>query len=389
MSTATTTTEIFGELREGEVLLPAEIAQDIKADPATDAQKIAAYKDQIDMSDSNSIVLFASKAQEQVTASADVMLEDVRTKDLGGVGDSLSSMVLKLKELDVSGLDPNAKKGFFARLLGLKTPIEKYMRRYTDVRGQIDEISNRLIGHQDQLHEDIAKLDRLYETNLDYFHELELYIDAGEAKLAELDATTIPAMAEKAAASEDVLIATELQDLRAARDDLERRVHDLKLTRQVTMQSLPSIRLVQQNDKSLVTKIKSTLVNTVPLWKNQMAQAVAIHNAAEAGAAIGAAQDFTNDLLKQNSENLRDSNAKIRRQIERGVFDIETVKAANDNLIATINESLQIADEAKQQRRAAEGVLTEAEAQLRETLAAAAAGKVPPKPEAETAAPAA
>jgi uncharacterized protein YaaN involved in tellurite resistance len=169
--------------------------------------------------------------------------------------------------------------------------------------------------------------------------------------------------------------AQELRDLRAARDDLERRVHDLKLTRQVTMQSLPSIRLVQENDKSLVTKINSTLVNTVPLWETQLAQALTIQRSAEAAAAVREANDLTNELLTANAANLRENNKMIRTEMERGVFDIEAVKQANADLIATINESLQIADEGKAKRAAAEADLQKMEGDLRDTLAAAKARK--------------
>ena len=171
------------------------------------------------------------------------------------------------------------------------------------------------------------------------------------------------------------MVAQELRDLRAARDDLERRVHDLKLTRQVTMQSLPSIRLVQENDKSLVTKINSTLVNTVPLWETQLAQAVTIQRSAEAAGAVRDANDLTNELLTANAKNLRDSNKIIREEMERGVFDIEAVKQANADLIGTITESLAIADEGKTKRAAAEAELKKMEAELRDTLASAKARK--------------
>ncbi len=221
------------------------------------------------------------------------------------------------------------------------------------MQGQIDKVTNELDMHQHKLLIDIKSLDVLYEKTLTFYDELALYIAAGEAKLAELDATTIPAKeAEVKAAPEDdqVMDAQELRDLRAARDDLERRVYDLKLTRQVTMQSLPSIRLVQENDKSLVTKINSTLVNTVPLWETQLAQAVTIQRSREAAEAVKAANDLTNELLTANAQNLQDANRVVRQQIERGVFDIEAVQKANDTSIATINESLQIADEGRARR---------------------------------------
>jgi len=235
-----------------------------------------------------------------------------------------------------------------------------------------------LLTHEHTLLKDIKSLDVLYEKTLSFYDELALYITAGEEKLKELDEKTIPAKAakvEKAPDDKGVIMAQELRDLRAARDDLERRVHDLKLTRQVTMQSLPSIRLVQENDKSLVTKINSTLVNTVPLWETQLAQAVTIQRSSEAAAAVKEASDLTNELLTANAENLRQANKTVREEMERGVFDIEAVKTANAELIATIEESLQIADEGKRKRAAAEEELRKMEAELRDTLASASGRK--------------
>ena len=229
-------------------------------------------------------------------------------------------------------------------------------------------------GHEHALLKDIKALDLLYDRTLDFYDELGLYIAAGEEKLRRLDEAEIPAKeAELAQApeAEGLMRSQELRDLRAARDDLDRRVHDLKLTRQVTMQSLPSIRLVQENDKSLVTKINSTLVNTVPLWETQLAQAVTIQRGAAAAGAVREANDLTNDLLRSNAENLRSANKAIRTEMERGVFDIEAVKEANANLIATIDESLTIADEGKRKRAEAEAELRRMEAELKSALGAA------------------
>ena len=230
---------------------------------------------------------------------------------------------------------------------------------------------------------DIKTLGVLYEKKLDFYNELALYITAGEEKLKELDSTTIPAKeieVNSASQNDTIIRAQELRDLRAARDDLERRVHDLKLTRQVTMQSLPSIRLVQENDKSLVTKINSTLVNTVPLWETQLAQAVTIQRSAEAARAVKDANDLTNDLLTANAKNLRQANSQIRTQIERGVFDIEAVRTANAELISTIEDSLRIADEGRTRRAAAEEDLKAMETELRKTLSSASARPANPAP---------
>jgi len=336
-------------------------------------QQVAQAMREIDVTDSNSIIFFGSKAQQQLTTISDTMLENVRTKDMGPAGNALNTMVAKLREIDISDLDPTERPGFLGRLFGVKSEVQKYLDKYEDVRSQIDTITNELEQHKTKMLTDIIKLDKLYEANLDYFRNLEVYIAAGRAKLKELDEQTIPAIARQVEGSDDVIEAQRLRDLRARRDDLERRVHDLLLTRQVTMQALPSIRLVQENDKSLVTKINSTIANTVPLWRQQLAQAVTIYRMGEAADSVKAASDLTNELLRNNAENLQKANAEVRRQVERGVFDIETVKEANGRLVATINESLQIADEGKRRRVAAEQELRAMEAELRKALAAASA----------------
>ena len=338
--------------------------------------EITTRMDEIDMGDTGSIVSFGSAAQAELQEISQAMLADVRNKDLGPAGDSLRDIVTTIRGFSVSELDMRRERSWWEKLIGRMAPAAKFAAKFETVQGQIDAITENLLRHEHTLLKDIKALDLLYEKTLQFYDELALYISAGEAKLAALDATDIPA-AEAAieAASEDdkVLRAQELRDQRAARDDLERRVHDLKLTRQVTMQSLPSIRLVQENDKSLVTKINSTLVNTVPLWETQLAQAVTLERSRQAASAVRDANDLTNDLLKANAANLRETNAAIREEIERGVFDIEAVKQANADLIGTIEDSLRIADEGKAKRDAAEADLIKMEAELRQTLAAAKA----------------
>ncbi|MHA6267310.1 toxic anion resistance protein [uncultured Aliiroseovarius sp.] len=331
---------------------------------------------EIDMSNTQSIIEFGTAAQSELQVISQDMLAGVRNKDVGPAGDGLRNIVTTIRGFSISELDMRRERSWWEKLLGRAAPAAKFMARYEDVQGQIDRVTDNLLTHEHTLLKDIKSLDKLYEKTLEFYDELALYISAGEAKLAELDDTVIPAKeAEVAAAPEDqgVIKAQELRDLRAARDDLERRVHDLKLTRQVTMQSLPSIRLVQENDKSLVTKINSTLVNTVPLWETQLAQAVTIQRSADAAAAVKGATDLTNELLTANAKNLRDANKIVREEMERGVFDIEAVKQANADLIATIEESLAIADEGKAKRAAAEEELIKMEAELKDTLASAKA----------------
>ncbi len=341
-----------------------------------EAEAIRTRIGEIDMSSTGSIIGFGSRAQLELQQISQAMLQDVKSKDLGPAGDSLRQMVSTIRGFSVNELDARRERSWWERLTGRAAPMANFMARYEDVQGQIDRITENLLGHETVLLKDIKSLDLLYEKTLDFYNELALYIAAGEAKIKELDSETIPAKeaeVEGASESDTIIRAQELRDLRAARDDLERRVHDLKLTRQVTMQSLPSIRLVQENDKSLVTKINSTLVNTVPLWETQLAQALTIQRSREAAQAVRAANDLTNELLTQNADNLREANREVREEIERGVFDIDAIKHANEQLIATIQDSLEIADAGKTKRAAAEEELQKMEAELRESLTAARA----------------
>lgn len=346
------------------------------------ADEIRRRMDEIDLTDTTSVVHFGSRAQAGLQEISQQMLADVKNKDVGPAGESLRDIVTTIRGFSVNELDVRRERSWWEKLTGRAAPFAKFVANYEQVQSQIDGITVNLETHQHQLLKDIKSLDVLYERTLDFYDELALYIAAGEAKLRELDDKDIPAKEAEVAASKtdgDVMEAQELRDLRAMRDDLERRVHDLRLTRQVTMQSLPSIRLVQENDKSLVTKISSTLVNTVPLWETQLAQAVTIQRGAQAAGAVREATDLTNDLLTANARNLREANVRIRTEMERGVFDIESVRTANAELVATIEDSLRIADEGKARRAAAEQDLQKMEIELRDTLAASRARKQAPQ----------
>jgi len=365
------------------VVLPEPMAEVIalKSATADKAEAIRRRMAEVDLTSTRSIIAFGSSAQAELQVISQAMLQDVKNKDVGPAGDSLRKIVTTIRGFATEELDLRRDASWWEKLLGRAAPFAEFVTRYEEVQGQIDKITGELLTHEHSLLKDIKSLDILYDKTLTFYDELGLYIAAGEAKLAETDSTTIPAKeaeVAKAPEADRVIRAQELRDLRAARDDLERRVHDLRLTRQVTMQSLPSIRLVQENDKSLVTKINSTLVNTVPLWETQLAQAVTIQRSKEAAEAVRDASDLTNELLKANAENLQGANKAVREEMERGVFDIETVKAANATLIATINESLAIADTGKARRAAAEAELVKMEAELRDTLAAAKARQSAP-----------
>jgi len=331
--------------------------------------KLQEALNEIDEKDRNSVIYFGSKAQEKLDDISNRMLDGVKNKDTGKTGELLNNMVATIRGFDIDELNPNKKLSWWQKLFGATKPLAKFIQKYEDVKDHIDTISENLERHKSKLVTDVVSLDKLYDANLDYFRQLEIYIQAGEQKLKELAEKIIPEYEEKAKDGE-MLSVQELKEIRGFRDDLERRVHDLKLSRQVAMQALPSIRLIQENDKSLINKIGSTLVNTIPLWRNQLAQTVTIFRSHEAANAIKEANDLTNDLLEANAESLREANAEVRKQMERGVFDIESIKKANNTLIETLNDSIKITQEGKKARALAEKELTQTEKALKEALIA-------------------
>ncbi len=323
--------------------------------------------EELNPDDRSSVIRFGTAAQAKLDEISNRMIEGVQNKDLGIAGEDLNRMVAAIRGFDIEALDPNRKRSWWDRLLGRAEPLATFIQRYEEVRDQIDLIADNLERHKATLTKDVVALDKLYEANLEYFRSLELYIEAGERKLKELEERIIPEY-EKRAEEDDMLAVQELREIRSFRDDLERRVHDLRLSRQVAMQALPSIRLIQENDKSLINKINSTLVNTVPLWRNQLAQTITIFRSHDAAKAIKEAGDLTNELLEKNAEGLREANREVRTQMERGVFDIESVKKANRTLIETLNDSLKIAEEGKKARAAALEELQKTEAELKNAL---------------------
>jgi uncharacterized protein YaaN involved in tellurite resistance len=340
-------------------------------EPAREAevQRLAAA---IDLKDPGTILRFGAAAQSRAQAAADAMLEGAQNRETGEAGVTLSSMLSALKGFDVTTLAE--KPNFFQRMFTKAgAEVTAITQRYEGVRSQVEQIGDRLDTHRTRLLEDVERLERLYVATLDWFHALADHIEAGDRVLKRTDAEVIPALAIEAEKTDNPLGPQALRDARAARDELERRVHDLRLTRQVAMQALPSIRLIQENDKALAAKIQSVLANTVPLWRQQLAQALAIHRMREAGQAVKAATDLTNKLLTANAETLRSGNAEARRELERGSFDIAAVKQANAALVGTIEDSLRIADEAKAQRRSAEAELAKCEQEIRRALTAARA----------------
>ena len=340
--------------------------------PEVMAEEVTALQDalsELDVNDRKSIIYFGSSAQEKLDDISNRMIDGVQNKDIGAAGAALNEMVASIRGFDMDEFNPNRKLAWWQSLFGVTKPLVKFIQEYETVRDQIDNISHSLEKHKSQLMTDIVSLDKLYDANLDYFRNLELYIKAGETKLEEIEETILPKYEAKVRDSDDDMMAIqELKEIRGFRDELERRVHDLRLSRQVTMQSLPSIRLIQENDKSLIAKITSTLVNTVPLWRNQLAQTVTIFRSHDTANAVKDAADLTNELLEKNAEGLREANAEVRIQMERGIFDIESIKKANETFIATLDDSLRIAEEGKAARASALIELQQTEKELKDAL---------------------
>jgi len=325
---------------------------------------------ELDLNDRTSIIYFGASVQEELDEISNRMIDGVKNKDTGAVGAVLNEMVASIKGFDIDELNPNKELPWYKKLFGGTKPLVKFMQGYEEVRDQIDEIANNLEEHKSKLMRDVVSLDKLYDANLEYFRNLEIYIKAGEIKLKELNEKILPEYEAKTKdkKGDNTMAIQELKEMRGFRDELERRIHDLRLSRQVAMQSLPSIRLIQENDKSLINKITSTIVNTVPLWRNQLAQTVTIFRSHESAKALKNANDLTNELLEKNAEGLREANKEIRTQMERGVFDIESIKKANQTLIDTLNDSLRIANEGKRAREEALVELNKTEQELKDAL---------------------
>jgi uncharacterized protein YaaN involved in tellurite resistance len=358
--------------------LPAPNPEIVPLEQALGAQAEAITQrlGELDMANTQTIIAFGASAQTDLRAISQEMLAGVKAKDLDPAGQSLAEIVSTIRGFSGAELDATRRRSWWERLTGAAAPLAQFIARYEQVQLQIDKTTDNLLTHETLLLKDIKALDLLYTKTLSFYDELALYIAAGQAKLRALDTTDLPALeASVSQAADPVKQAQTLRDLRMARDDLERRVYDLQLTRQVTMQALPSIRLVQENDKSLVGKINATLINTVPLWETQLAQALTIQRSRDAADAVRAANDLTNDLLTQNAQSLGEANKVVRTELERGVFDIAAVKSANDILIATIQDSLAIADAGKAKRAEAAEELAKMEAALKDTLSAAKASK--------------
>lgn len=337
--------------------------------PVERARELAS---KINLRDSQSIITFGVEAQKATTAVSEQMLQGVRTKDTGPVGEQMNAMVREMKGLDFGELATGKKPGFLKKLFGGASVLQKFLDKYKTVEAQLIASANILEGHRVQMLKDIVALDKQYEATLGLLDALDEQIAAIDYLLNEVNTKEIPALQAKANETQDMNDTQAVRDMTEARDSLERKRSDLLLTRNVTIQALPSIRIVQANDKGLAEKIQTQLLTSVPLWKRTMAVSIAAWRAEEAGKASKAATDFTNDLLVQSAKQLNTSNKVARTEIERGIFDVEAAVQANDLLMQTINDSIDLAEQGKAKRAAAETALQSAEQKLKETLLSAA-----------------
>ena len=318
----------------------------------------------IDLHSSNMILQYGAGAQKKMADFSETALENVRTKDLGEVGEMLASVVSELRTLEEEEED----KGFFSFFKKSGNKLANMKAKYEKAEGNVERICDALESHQIQLLKDIAMLDKMYELNVTYFKELSMYIAAGKRKLEEVRNTEMAQLEAKAKGSGLPEDAQAVSDLSSLCNRFEKKIHDLELTRAVSLQMAPQIRLVQSNDTLMSEKIQSTIVNTIPLWKSLMVLAIGVENSAKAAKAQREVTDMTNALLRKNAETLKMATIETAKETERGIVDMETLKATNESLIATLDEGMKIQTEGKEKRRAAEVELNRMEGELKQKL---------------------
>ena len=323
------------------------------------------FSEKIDIKNTDQIMNYGSAAQKNISEFSDAALSSVKTKDLGECGDMLSELVVELKGLN---FDEEEKKGFLGLFKKASQTIAEKKAQFDKAEVNVDKIAKTLEGHQVQLMKDAATLDKLYELNLTYFKELTMYILAGKKKLNEVRGTELPALMDKAHKTGLPEDAQAVNDMASLCNRFEKKIHDLELTRMISIQMAPQIRLVQNNDTLMSEKIQSTIVNTIPLWKSQMVLAIGINHSEQAARAQREVTDMTNELLRKNAEVLKTATIETAKESERGIVDMETLKITNESLITTLDEVVRIQTEGRQKRREAETELARMEGELKQKL---------------------
>ncbi len=335
----------------------------------SDAEKraIDEFLTKVDITNPDHVLLFGADAQKRISDFSQTALDAVKTQDTGEVGQMLVNLVSELKGFQHDTEEPKGLARLFSKG---EDKIERMKARYSKVSVNVDNIASSLEGYQAQLLKDVAMFDRLYDQNSEYFHQLTLYVIAGDKKLAQIRQNELKELMDKAKLSGDAMDAQKANDLAAQCDRFEKKLHDLKLTRQVSIQMAPQIRLLQNNDSLLVERIQSTLSNTLPLWKSQMVLALGLHHSQEALKAQTAVTDMTNELLRKNAEALKIGTIQTAKEAERGIIDIETLIQTNQDLIDTIDQVMEIQSQGHAKRMEAERTLYNMEAELKQKLLA-------------------
>ncbi|MDD7050464.1 MAG: toxic anion resistance protein [Lachnospiraceae bacterium] len=363
------TFEPFVEEKELPRLKPEEELAEIKEEleePALSPEEkkmVQEFSEKIDLKNSNQVLQYGAGAQKKIADFSQSALDNVRTKDLGEVGDLLAGVVGELKEFDTE-----EEKGFLGIFKKAGNKMDALKARYSKAEANVNTMVQVLEGHQIQLMKDTAMLDKMYEINKNYFKELNMYILAGKQKINRVKTVDLPALAQKAQDSGLAEDAQEVNDMKAMVDRFEKKIHDLELTKTISLQMAPQIRMIQNNDVVMAEKIQSTLVNTIPLWKSQMVLALGMNRSVEAAKAQQAVTDVTNELLRKNAAVLHQSSVETARAAERSIVDINTLTETNQLLIQTLDEVMQIQAEGKQKRQQAEVELNRIEDTLKQRL---------------------
>jgi uncharacterized protein YaaN involved in tellurite resistance len=333
-----------------------------------DLKRIEEIKNKIEPLDNDALIQYGSNAQQALSKFSHQMLTEVQSKDVGPIGETLESLMKKLKEIDPDELTKE-KKNIFNRIFRrVKKSVNELISKHQSVASQVDRIGIQLEHAKEVLVKDVHLLDKLYDQNKDYFDAINIYIAAAEMKKEELENQTLPELRKKAEESSNQMHVQEVNDMMQYVNRLEKRIHDLKLSRQITLQSAPQIRMIQNINQTLAEKIQSSILTSIPLWKNQMAIALTLLRQESASQAQQAVTNTTNDLLTKNSEMLKQNSIRTAQENERGIVDIETLKTTQENLVTTIEETLRIQQEGSQKRQAAERELETMEEELKTRL---------------------
>lgn len=368
--TPTLTFEPFGAETKEEIVVGAEPEQEKPVfDESTltpeEVKMVDDFASKIELTNSNLILQYGAGAQKKIADFSETALNNVKTKDLGEVGSMLTDVVTELKSFEIKDEEKGGFLGFFK---SKANKLENMKTKYNSAEKNVNQICKALEAHQVQLLKDIAMLDKMYEINKTYFKELSMYILAGKKKLHEVQTKELPVLAEKAQKSGLPEDAQAVNDMNSLCNRFEKKIHDLELTRMISIQMAPQIRLVQGNDTLMSEKIQSTIVNTIPLWKSQMVLALGVTHSEQAARAQREVTDMTNALLRKNAETLKMATIETAKESERGVVDMETLKMTNESLISTLDEVLRIQTEGKQKRREAEAELSRMELELKDKL---------------------